>query len=148
MHLIGDAHPIFPWAFCTTSAAKEAAPAELESELQNAAVGHTGPFHSPSISIAFFANVVSTISSYFGVLPSLILPTLVIKSAVKLTRSGLNPLLASQMHSLTMKSKLSERIFSGYPVCLTRIGMILALSVYMIRVASILAETTACTISG
>src|SRR6476646_3878181 len=115
---------------------------------QNAAVGQIGPFHSPSCSIAFFAKDVSTTSSYLGVLPSLILPTLVIKSAVKLTRSGLRPLFASQMHSLTMKSKLSDRIFSGYPVCFTRIGMILALSVYMIRVASMLAETTACTISG
>src|SRR4029079_5865124 len=98
---------------CATGATDQAAPVDFRSNPQNAAVGHTGPFHSPTCSIALFAKVVSTISSYFGVLPSLILPTLAIRSAVKLTRSGLSPLLASQMHSLTMKSKLSERIFSG-----------------------------------
>ncbi len=92
---------------------REAAPADELSGHQKAAVGHTGPFHSPSCAIAFLAKLPSTMSSYFGVLPGLMLPTLVIKSAVKLVRSGPSPLLASQMHSLIMKSKLCSRICCG-----------------------------------
>src|SRR5262245_25320653 len=113
MNLIGDGHRHSHRSFSTTGATDGGARRPWVKAAQNAAVGQTGPFHSPSCSSAFFAKVVSTTSSYWGVLPSLILPTLVIRLAVKLMRSGLSPLLASQMHSLTMKSKLSDRIFSG-----------------------------------
>src|SRR5262249_47215210 len=104
--------PRAPDRFSATGAT-DRGPGHFDQAAQKAAVGQIGPFHSPTCSSALFAKVVSTISSYLGVLPSLMLPTLVMRSAVKFTRSGLSPLLASQMHSLIMKSKLSDRIFSG-----------------------------------
>src|ERR1700750_1710563 len=106
MNLMSDAHCVsllisfLPLFF----PADAECPPALSLQPQNAAVGQTGPFHSPTCSIAFLANEASTTSSYFGVLPSLMLPTLVIRSAVKFRRSGPSPVFASQMQFFTMKS--------------------------------------------